>query len=220
MATTNMNDDKALHLLISWFSPSFPIGGYCYSHGLEQVISDGLVGTEAELSSWIADVLVAGSGRKDAILLSESWKARSDRRVMEIAHYAEALSPSRERHRETMELGKAFALTVNSVLGYSLAPMAYPVVAGRAASMSGCPLPDTLRFFLHAFAAGLVSAAVRFMPLGQTSGQRVLNSLFDTCDRVADSAAGAGLDEIGGCAFLSDIASMKHETMNPRIFLT
>ena len=183
-------------------------------------MSDGLVTSEAELRSWITDVLAVGSGRNDAILLSEAWKARSHQRVEEVASHAEALSPSCERYLETMELGGAFARMVNSTLGYSIPQMPFPVAAGRAAFLSGCPLPDTLRFFLHAFASGLVSAAMRLMPLGQTSGQRVLNSLFETCDRVADGAAETGLHGIGGCAILSEIASMKHETMSPRIFRT
>ena len=34
---------KELQLLQSWFSPSFPIGSYSYSHGLESLIELSLI---------------------------------------------------------------------------------------------------------------------------------------------------------------------------------
>jgi urease accessory protein len=80
------------------------------------------------------------------------------------------------------------------------------------------PLADTIVLFLHAFAANLVSAGVRLIPLGQTEGQRVIADLMPVCRAVAEEALAAGLDELGGAAIMADIASMKHETQNVRLF--
>src|SRR6476646_12182557 len=33
----------ALQRLLAWLSPSFPVGAYCYSHGLEWAVEDGSV---------------------------------------------------------------------------------------------------------------------------------------------------------------------------------
>ena len=39
--------------LLAWLSPAFPVGGYAYSHGLEQAVEDGVVGDEATLADWL-----------------------------------------------------------------------------------------------------------------------------------------------------------------------
>ena len=54
--------------LTQWLSPGFPVGGFAYSSGLEQAISDGWV-TPHTLQDWLADMLRDGNGRVDAILI-------------------------------------------------------------------------------------------------------------------------------------------------------
>lgn len=97
-------------------------------------------------------------------------------------------------------------------------PVAYPVAVGRAASAHDIPLRDTIVLFLHGFAANLVSAGVRLIPLGQSDGQRVIADLMPVCRVVAQDALAADLGDIGGAAIMADIASMKHETQNVRLF--
>jgi urease accessory protein len=71
---------------------------------------------------------------------------------------------------------------------------------------------------LHAFVANLASAGVRAIPIGQTEGQRVVAALAPLAAGVAAGAAAAPLDDLGGMALRSDIASMKHETQYTRLF--
>ena len=55
-------DHASLLMLLNWMSPTFPIGSFAYSHGLEQAIVDGRVSNAAEVEDWIADLLQRGSG--------------------------------------------------------------------------------------------------------------------------------------------------------------
>ncbi len=73
---------------------------------------------------------------------------------------------------------------------------------------------------LHAFAANLVSAAVRLVPLGQTAGLRILAGLAPAIRAVAADTVDATLDDLGGACFRSDIAAMRHETQYTRLFRT
>jgi urease accessory protein len=66
--------------------------------------------------------------------------------------------------------------------------------------------------------ANLVSAAVRLGAIGQTDGQKTLAGVLPDVRRVAREAAGAGLDDLGSCAFRSDIAAIRHETQYSRLF--
>lgn len=227
----------ALYRLQALLSPAFPIGAFTYSHGLEQVIDEGTVTNAAEFTGWLEDILRYGAGRGDAILMKESLRAagRGDgAAVTALRELGLALQPSKERHLETSALGTAFLGAVEKSwrpetpapaadLFRSLAdaddePWPYPVALGLVAAAHGLPEAAALTAFLHAFAANLISVAVRVVPLGQSDGQSVLAGIEPVIFEVAAEAAVAGLDDLGTSAFLADIASMAHETQYSRLF--
>ncbi|MCL4125597.1 UNVERIFIED_CONTAM: hypothetical protein GTU68_028048 [Idotea baltica] len=213
-----MNTSGA-HKLMAWLSPSYPIGAYSYSHGLEYAIDAGDVHNGDSLQIWLSDILQYGAGRNDAILLAHAYRADGDA-LQEICDLAIALSPSAERHLETTAQGAAFAKVTSAITGHDISAMPLPVALGVAARCEGVALNDLITLYLHSFAANIIAAGVRFIPLGQTDGQRVLHALFDLFDTIATAAQTATLDDLGSACFLSDIASMKHENMSTRIFRT
>jgi urease accessory protein len=94
----------------------------------------------------------------------------------------------------------------------------YSVALGAAAGARGITENDTAVAYLQAFATNLISAAVRLVPLGQTTGLRVLAALEPVILATAEETKTAALDDVGGCAFRSDIAAMRHETQYTRLF--
>ena len=84
----------------------------------------------------------------------------------------------------------------------------------------GLPRAEIIGLYLHGQALNLIQAAVRFMPLGQAEGQRILASLAPVILRLAALATEAGEDDLGGCAIGADMAQARHETMTVRIFRT
>lgn len=214
--------DEALYKLTAWLSPAYPVGAYSYSHGLERAVADGALSDGASARAWIADCLELGAGRTDAILLAHAWRAARGgdaATLAEIAALGLALAPSAERLTETREQGAAFDGVTAAVWGGGACEHApYPVVVGAAAARAGVALAPTAQMYLQAYAANLVSAAVRLVPLGQTEGQRVIAGLMAPIGRVVEDAVRAPLDEVGGCAVLSDIAAMRHETQEVRLF--
>lgn len=210
--------NMALHKLTQWLSPSYPVGSFSYSHGLEWAIFEGEITDAAALKTWLRDILSHGAGRNDAILLAHAYRADSPAALATVAELAIALNPSAERLLETQSQGAAFAKTTRTVWPADLPDMPYPVAVGAAARQHDLPLDDTIALYLHSFAANLVSAAVRFVPLGQTEGQAVLSALFETIGKITSEAQMATLNDLGGCAFRADMASMKHETLTTRIF--
>lgn len=204
--------------LVQWLSPAFPTGGFAYSHGLEWAISAGEVRDGASVERWLGDVLRFGAGRTDAILLAQALAANAD--LDALTDIARALAPSAERLRETEDQGAGFAAATAALTGLGLLPRPLPVAVGQAARTLALPAPQVLALYLHAFAANLVSAAVRFVPLGQTEGQRVLAALHPLIDALALEAATATLDDLATSALRADLAAMQHETMDVRIFRT
>lgn len=208
---------EALLTLCQWLSPAFPVGSFAWSHGLEQAVRDGAVRDAATLADWLDLMLTAGAGRTDAILVVAAAGAEGPA-LDEIAELAAALAPSRERLAETMGQGAAFAALTRAVWGHDVPDMAYPVAVGRAAGLAGLPPVTVAQVYLQAMASNLVLAAQRLMPLGQTAAQGVLAGLAPVCARVAEEASVAGLDGIGTAVFAMDIAAMRHERMEPRMF--
>lgn len=216
--------------LQTWFSPSFPTGAFSYSHGLEWVVEAGGVRDRHTLTAWVEDVLRHGAGRSDAIILSTLWRAVHVEDWQEaawIAALAAALQPTAERRQESLSQGAAFlsALTagwphpiIERFLERCPGEPAYPVAVGVATAAHGLPLDAVLAACLHAFAANLVSAGVRLIPLGQTDGLRVIRALEETLLDVACESRAAGLDELGSACFLADVASMRHENQYTRLF--
>jgi len=240
MATAPCTDipmaDAALYRLMAWLSPSYPVGAFSHSSGLEWANEAGWVTDRPGLIAWIEDALSAGAGWNDAVLFVHAHRAAAsgdDDRLSEVAELAAALAASRERQVETLAQGTAFLTISRSAwpvpglerlavrVGESVA---YPVAVAACAAGHGIALAPALTAFLHAVAANLVSAAQRLVPLGQTDGQRAIAALMPAVEAAAARAvslpAGDPFSHCGGLAVAADIASMQHETQYTRLFRT
>jgi len=218
---------RSLTRLMAWLSPTFPVGAYGYSHGLEQAIAEGRVHDGDSLLGWVTGLLEHGSAWNDAVLLKAAFEDANQDALQDVADLSLALCPSAERLRETRDQGSAF-LGATSVWADATADgrssmgtdLPYPVAVGAEASRAGLPLDQALAAYLHAFAANLTVIAVRAVPLGQTAGVSVLARLEPIILAAAERAARSTLDDLGGAALMSDIMSMRHETLRTRIFVT
>ncbi|TIP53321.1 MAG: urease accessory protein UreF, partial [Mesorhizobium sp.] len=134
----------------------------------------------------------------------------------------EALAGSRERHAETMLQGAAFLKAASAwpcqVLDRLPAECPYCVAVGATAGGNAIALQDALSAYLQAFFSNLVQAAIRLGVVGQTGATALLAGFELLMLSVAARAAGSTLDDLGGCAFVSDVMAMKHETQYSRLF--
>ncbi len=135
----------------------------------------------------------------------------------EVSSLGIALAPSRERLAETLHQGTAFA-SAASPWGDIPPDLPYPVAVGLLAGANGIDEDTAAGTLLQAFAANLISAAVRLVPLGQSTGLAVLAALEPAIAEIVSETRMATLDDIGGACFRSDIAAMRHETQYTRLF--
>lgn len=215
-----MTTETDLLALCQWLSPAFPVSAYAYSHGLEAAIASGAVNDGAGTEAWITTIIEAGSGRTDAILLAAALNGADLGRLSDIAR---ALASSAERWEETRAQGTAFAAT-RRAMGAEVPDRPYPLAVAEAALTLSLAPEVVVSLYLQAFAATLVSAAVRFVPLGQAEGQRIQARLAPCIEAQARSAValapGDVEDALGGAAFAADLAAMDHETQEVRLFRT
>ena len=221
-------NSAALCRLVTWLSPAYPVGAFSYSHGLEWLVEQGSLKDRKALTAWIADVLLLGSGRSDAILFAQAYHAvhaHNWSALNAISELAAALAPSAERFLETTAQGNAFAAVTRAAWGAATLDrlaeqevIAYPVAVAAAAADHGIPLAPALTAYIHAFAANLVSAGVRLIPLGHTDGQHCIAALEPVVERCVETGLAGTLDDIGSAAVVTDIAAMNHETQYTRLF--
>ncbi|MEL7460004.1 MAG: urease accessory UreF family protein [Pseudomonadota bacterium] len=202
--------------LAQWMSPAFPVGGFVWSHGLETAMSDGAVHDAATLEGWLGTIITQGSGLADATLMCAAMAPEAE--LDALGDLACALAGSAERLAETNAQGAAFTSAHNALTGHEFTPAPMPVALGRAARALSLSPSVVAAHFLQAFTANLISAAVRFMPLGATQGQAVLQALQPAIVNTARAAATADVDTIAMSQPGADFAAIAHETQDVRIF--
>ena len=202
-------------ILLSWFSPSFPIGSYNFSHGLEAAIEMGIIYDNVSLQNWINDLITLGSAKTDSILLSNSYKGK------DLNDLAFALCPSKERWIESMKLGKAFCKNIRENWSYNIKhDLAFPIALGKAGFYFSIPLEQLLIAFLQSFVSNLVTVGIKHIPLGQSEGQKILINLIPIIKKHALINKYSEIKDIGTSTFISDLTSMYHETLKNRIYQT
>ena len=211
---TTITPETARLRLAQYLSPAFPVGGFAWSQGLEWAMDQGVV-TRASLREWLADWLAHGAGWSDAVLVALSLRPGADHAALD--DLARAACLTSERLTETVEQGAAFAANVTA-LGQPLHPAALPVAFGQACAAMPLPHPELIAAYLQAQAATLISAAVRFLPLGPVEGQAMLADLQASILMTAKRAADASETDLHSMTWGADLASMRHETMQTRIF--
>jgi urease accessory protein len=225
----------AAYKLQAWFSPAMPIGAYSYSHGLEYAVEAGLVKDAFALRGYVETALRHGTGQLDASLLCAAYRASLDgacegRSLADLVSLGAAIRGTRELALESAAQGRALLTLLREAWPAAelegLAALcqlhevepAHSVVAGVAAAAHGLPLEPCVIAFLHGFAANLISAGVRLIPLGQTDGQRLTARLERAIRSVAAQALAASIDDLGTASPMIDLCSIAHETQYTRLF--
>jgi urease accessory protein len=228
--TMSESDAASLYRLMTWLSPSFPVGAFSYSSGIEWAVEAGDIADAATLRDWLATILTDGAGFCDAVFLAQTHRAvtsHDDIALRDIADLAAAFVPSRERQLETSTQGRAFIDTsraawscdgLDDVIAVCGDRIVYPVAVGLVSAAHGIALEPALHAFLHAVVSNWISAGSRLIPLGQTDSQRVLAQLEPDVAATAKRAISASLDDLGSATFRADLASVRHETQYTRLF--
>jgi urease accessory protein len=222
-------DPAGLLRLLSWLSPSFPVGGFSYSHGIETAVERGLLAEAAAVEGWIAGIIGHGAGWIDAVLFLAAHRAvaepDAEPDLVSVAELAAAMRATAETATESRSQGQAFLAAIraawpNPVFARcALGPApSYAVAVAAATAAAGIDAEPALAAYLQALAATLVSAAVRLVPLGQTDGQRILAGLAARIPAIVVRARCASLDDLGSSTPLVEWTSMQHETQYTRLF--
>ena len=206
---------KELQLLQSWFSPSFPIGSYGYSHGLESLIEEKIIQNKSDVIDYLVGIIFNGSCKNDVIFIKCTYEG------LDLNDYIMALCASKERKIETLALGNAFAKILKDSWKFEISDnVAYPIAVAKAGINFNISLQNLSLFYIQSFISNLINICVKHIPLGQKIGQDCLLKSTSIAENFFKNSKKLKLKDIGGITFNLDLHSIHHEKLTSRIYIS
>jgi len=211
-------------------SQAMPIGGYSHSHGLEAAIESGFIRDEVSVQQWIMDMLsfsIASYEVPALVDMSAAWTAARFDVVRRLNEEFLASRESAELRSATIQMGFSMRALMAALpdspcaLIETLQRMEEPslpcVWSGTATAWSIEPA-DSIAAYLWSWAENQVLVAMKTVPIGQSSGQRVLLNLGALIARLAEHGTPRDADKRSNFAPGLAILSSQHETQYSRLF--
>jgi urease accessory protein len=204
-----------------------PVGAYAYSQGLEFAVSSGWIKDDNTTLMWIQELLENSLTNLDVPLLSRlhnAWSVNDKKNVLYWNDYLFASRDSRELQAEEQHLAHALARLLGD-LGISEAVKwrensraCFLTLFSLGVSHWKIPLNEASWGYLWMWAENQVLAAIKLVPLGQTSGQKILSSAIEIIPGLVSTGLSLKDGGIGYTAPGQGIASALHETQYTRLF--
>ncbi len=202
-------------ILQVWFSSSFPIGSYAYSHGLEALIDDKKIKNKDDVKEFLDALLFYGTLRNDYIFMKSIYKGD------EINQLILASASSKERQIEMMDMGNSFRKIMKDSWELSLPEnTSFIYCLAKAGLYFNIKFDDLITFYLQSFIANLINVCVKHIPMSQKDGQSLNVIFINQIQEFLSHSDKLTLKDIGTTFFIGDIFAIKHEYLDSRIYLT
>jgi urease accessory protein len=217
-------------LQLIWLaSPALPVGGFSYSEALEAAIDHEHVHDESSCAAWLADQLHLSQARGDMALMAQAipaWQSLNVARLKELSTWVHATRETHEMRLQTEQMGRSLLdllriqnkATAQALQLCSELRPTYPIAMSLALSLANAPLESALQAYAFGWAENMTQAALKAVPLGQISGQKILARLTQEIpEAVQHAIALSDHDRQAFCPMLA-VMSARHETQYSRLF--
>lgn len=218
-------------LQLIWLaSPALPVGGFSYSEMLEAAVDRAGVGSEAAATAWLRDQLHLALARSDLPVLAQAiraWRERDLPRMQALNDWVLHTRESSELRLQTEQMGRSLMdwLRVQhagdadlQARSRSCVSPTYPVAFALAASLTAASAHDCLLSYAFGWAENMTQAAVKAVPLGQSSGQRMLAMLASEIPAAVAYALHVPDADRQSFSPMLAVLSAQHETQYSRLF--
>ena len=228
-------DSSWLPFLLQTSDASFPTGAYAHSLGFEESVRLGVVRDEASLCEFLLTQIVPAQSAHELPYLRFAHDAAVRGDLKELCWIDQEISAwklARETREASAQLGvrrlKALrAIGSNPLLAGFASEIEscrarghHLVVCGIQAASENVPLEPALQASLYQALAGVCAAALKLIRIGQDGCQRVLRT---GCREAAETIARSltvSREHAGWFNPLLEIASMRHERAEERLFIS
>lgn len=225
--------DPSAALRMMWLaSPALPVGGFSYSEGLEAAVEAGVVTDEAQALQWLRGQIQLGLARSElpvACAAHAAWAAGDIARLQALQTWVLATRETAELRRQTEQMGRSMldwlrhlqpghaSLSLAATL--PSAPV-WPLAFALGAHALGLDAAQTAQALAFSWLENQVQAAMRVVPLGQSSGQRLLAALLPDLPPAVEQARNLQdhMDDWQSFSPMLAILSSRHEAQYSRLF--
>ncbi|MFV0527301.1 MAG: urease accessory protein UreF [Lachnospiraceae bacterium] len=217
------------------FAATFPIGSFSHSGGLETFVQEREVYDALTLGDYMYGYLqnVLRHFEGPAFCQAYEWGlVRDTSEVLRLDEQITAMKLSRESRQASLKTGKAFLRLVGQMpVSESYSRYCeqvqqetcygnYCIAAGFLCANWGLDKRQSVASFLFASLNNMVQTGVKCIPLGQTQGQQVLHAMLEEITKTVEQLCEAAMPQITNFAPMSDIASMQHERLYSRLYMS
>lgn len=239
ITTTGMTTEApapATLLQLMWLaSPALPIGGFSYSEGLEAAVNAGLVANETQAADWLVQQLHLSQARADMAAIAQAlqaWRTGDLDRVAALNQWVRTTRETSELRLQAEQMGRSLVEWLRNryaadaegterpraIAWLAAHDAAYPLAFSYAAHCTGAAPRDALLAYAFGWAENMVQAAIKAVPLGQSSGQRILARLSQEIPAAVEHALALPDDARQSFSPMLAILSARHEHQYSRLF--
>ena len=231
-----MNEDYPwLTFLLQTSDALFPTGSYAHSLGFEESVRLGLISNEATLRQFLFDQIIPAQREQELPYLRfahlaacandlgelcqvdaevSAWKLALETRNASIQLGVRRLTALREIVDSPLLEEYGTHVTQGTVCGHHI------TVCGLQAAVERVPQKAALLTFFYQSVAAVCGAAMKLIRIGQSGCQRVLREAGATACTVVASSLAVQRRQVGWFNPLLEIASMRHERAEERLFIS
>ncbi|PSB03002.1 urease accessory protein UreF [Merismopedia glauca] len=224
---TELTSIKLLHLLqIS--NSALPIGAYSYSEGLETLIELQIIKDANDLKSWLIQELKYGAIRTETAVMTRAFQATQRLDLCTFKSWNNWFSAARETEemrQQSWQMGYSLLRLIEQIEPATSHlvqacgnPCNYAVAFGTITAYWEIDLTAATLAYLQSWALNLINAAVKLIPLGQTTGQKLLLDLNCIITTATEEILDLQDDDLCSCGWGLSLASMNHEILYTRLF--
>lgn len=224
-----MNDLKSLFTAIQYADTFFPAGTVSFSWGLEGLSQDGLVSDAESVAAFVEGQLRHRWAQGDRNIMVHSLFSASDlETVLALDHLQEAMTIPAEQRIGSTTSGRALLNTHDKLGTRYVHSYREAILEGRGrghlavaqgviAAGSGLDQTTAMLVAGYTYCTGTLGAAVRLGLISAIESQRILSGLGPAIIETTEAPI-LELNEVGGFSPQNDIAMMRHEVQDARLF--
>ena len=231
-----MLNDLTLLQLLQLASPVLPVGAYSYSDGLETLVDTGVIVHQQSLQKWLEQELHYGAIRLETAVMVRSYRSSSEGDLAALGYWNTWLTAAKETaelREQSWQMGDSLirllldledleqrtdSTTIQDLASAVGHPCNYAIAFGIGAAYWQIDLPAAVLGYLHSWASNLIGAGVKLIPLGQTTGQKLLLNLNQKLVLASQEILTLQDEDLSSCGWGLSLASMAHETQYTRLF--
>ena len=229
---TEIRDLDWLPFLLQTSDALFPTGAYAHSLGFEEIVRLELVRDEASLAAFLREQICPALEHHELPYLRFAFDAQSLDERCALDAGISAWKLARESREASAQLGgrrlralrtiadTAVLAEFDAAIREGRARGHHLVVCGLQAQVENVPLHAALATYLYQSLAAICAAALKLIRIGQDACQRVLRAACQDIASIVQRSLAISRADAGWFNPLLEIAAMRHERAEERLFIS